>query len=74
MKTKIISVCSTKCGVGKTTAVGNIGGYLHDMGYRVLLIDVDIQQTLSSLFEITKKSNYGLVEFIKNLKSKLYFK
>ncbi len=69
MKTKIISVCSTKGGVGKTTTVGNIGGYLHDMGYRVLLIDADIQPTLSSLFEITKKSDYGLVEFIKNLNS-----
>jgi cellulose biosynthesis protein BcsQ len=38
-----LSVVATKGGVGKTTLCANIGGLLADMGYRVLLIDADIQ-------------------------------
>ncbi|WP_436286550.1 ParA family protein [Serratia nevei] len=44
----VISVISTKGGVGKTTVAANLGGLLADAGLRVLLIDVDMQPTLSS--------------------------
>ncbi|MBS3911318.1 MAG: ParA family protein [Hydrogenophaga sp.] len=42
-----LSVVATKGGVGKTTLCANIGGLLADMGYRVLLIDADIQPALT---------------------------
>ncbi|MGL4668635.1 MAG: ParA family protein, partial [Saezia sp.] len=44
-------------GVGKTTVAANLGGFIADAGLRVLLIDLDIQPTLSSYFEL---SHYGI--------------
>src|SRR5699024_4755437 len=46
----IVTVCSTKGGVGRTTLTANLGGFLADAGYRVLLVDADIQPTLSSYY------------------------
>jgi chromosome partitioning protein len=43
----IISICSNKGGVGKTTSVQNIGVYLAKKGYKVALIDLDAQANLS---------------------------
>ncbi|MDX5299135.1 MAG: ParA family protein, partial [Gammaproteobacteria bacterium] len=44
-----VCVVSTKGGVGKTTSCVNLAGYLADqLGQRVLLIDADVQPTLSS--------------------------
>jgi len=37
----IITVVSTKGGVGKTTATANLGAILADLGQRVLLVDAD---------------------------------
>ncbi|MCF7919218.1 MAG: AAA family ATPase [Candidatus Cloacimonetes bacterium] len=45
MNYKIISVESRKGGVGKTTAALNLSSLLLEMGYAVLLIDVDITGT-----------------------------
>ncbi len=48
----VITICSTKGGVGKTTLTANIGGLLADLNYKVLLIDGDTQGSLSSHFNI----------------------
>lgn len=53
---KVISVISTKGGVGKTTTAANLGGLVADTGLRVLLIDLDVQPTLSSYFELTHRA------------------
>ncbi|WP_135607113.1 ParA family protein [Solemya velesiana gill symbiont] len=47
---KIFTVRATKGGVGKTTTAGNLGALLADIGQEVLLIDADVQPTLSSYF------------------------
>ncbi len=49
-KAKIISFISTKGSVGKTTLTIHIAGYLASLGKKVLLIDADSQQSLSSFF------------------------
>lgn len=56
---KVISVISTKGGVGKTTTAANLGGLVADAGLRVLLIDLDVQPTLSSYFELTHRARGG---------------
>jgi chromosome partitioning protein len=38
---KVISIISTKGGVGKTTLTANLGGCLSVMGKKVLMIDAD---------------------------------
>lgn len=45
---QVISIISTKGGVGKTTTAANLGGLAADAGLRVLLLDLDVQPTLSS--------------------------
>jgi chromosome partitioning related protein ParA len=46
------TVTSTKGGVGKTTLTANLGALLADMGLRVLLIDADVQPSLSKYFPL----------------------
>ena len=41
-------VVSTKGGVGKTILTANLSGLLADMGLRVLMVDADIQSSLTS--------------------------
>lgn len=45
---KIISVANKKGGVGKTTASINIGAGLQQLGYTVLLVDLDAQANLTT--------------------------
>jgi chromosome partitioning related protein ParA len=59
-----LTIVSTKGGVGKTTLTANLGALLADLGYRVLLIDADIQPTLSSYFQLTDHTPAGLVEIL----------
>lgn len=59
-----ITVTSTKGGVGKTTQTANLGGILADLGQRVLLVDADIQPTLSSYFQLTLLAPHGLSALI----------
>ncbi len=61
---KIIGVVSTKGGVGKTSVTASIGAVLADMGQKVLLVDGDFQQSLSSYYRITQKAPNGLIELI----------
>lgn len=44
---QVISIMNNKGGVGKTTSTANIGAGLHNLGYKVLLIDLDPQANLS---------------------------
>ena len=46
----VISVLNLKGGVGKTTVVANLGAALDAAGYRTLLLDLDLQGSLSGLF------------------------
>lgn len=56
----IVTICSTKGGVGKTTLAANLGGFLADLGQRVLLVDADIQPTLSSYYSLRHRAPSGL--------------
>ncbi len=60
----VVSVVSTKGGVGKTTVAANLGGLLADAGIRVLLLDLDSQPTLSSYYALSQKAAVGAYEFI----------
>jgi len=61
---RVVSVVSTKGGVGKTTVAANLGGLLTDAGLRVLLLDLDSQPTLSSYYALSQKAEAGAYEFI----------
>ncbi|MEI7419211.1 ParA family protein, partial [Pectobacterium parmentieri] len=53
---QVISVISTKGGVGKTTIAANLGSFVADAGFRVLLLDLDMQPTLSSYYELSNRA------------------
>ncbi|MED7666696.1 ParA family protein [Pseudomonas moraviensis subsp. stanleyae] len=61
---RVVSVVSTKGGVGKTTVVANLGGLLADAGLRVLLLDLDSQPTLSSYYDLSQKAGAGAYQLI----------
>jgi chromosome partitioning related protein ParA len=59
------TVTSTKGGVGKTTLTANLGALLADMGLRVLLVDADVQPSLSKYFPLaTPQPSAGLTSVI----------
>ncbi len=59
------TVTSTKGGVGKTTLTANLGGLLADLGLRVLLVDADVQPSLSKYFPLAAlRPDAGLTEVI----------
>jgi chromosome partitioning protein len=65
-KTKTICFCNNKGGSGKSTCCSNIGFALSEMGYKVLMIDGDMQLNLSlSFFEEAKVLEFAQGE--KNL-------
>ncbi|HFD80620.1 MAG TPA: ParA family protein [Gammaproteobacteria bacterium] len=57
---KKYAVISTKGGVGKTTLAANLGGILVDLGQRVLLVDTDHQQSLSTYYPLARPAPHGL--------------
>ena len=61
---KVVSVISTKGGTGKTTTAANLGGFASDAGLRVLLVDLDVQPTLSSYFALTSRALGGVYELL----------
>ena len=61
---QVVSIISTKGGVGKTTTAANLGGLAADAGLRVLLLDLDVQPTLSSYYELTQRAPGGIYELL----------
>ncbi len=61
---QVVSIISTKGGVGKTTTAANLGGFIADAGLRVLLLDFDIQPTLSSYYTLTHRAAGGTYELL----------
>ncbi|MBC8386204.1 MAG: ParA family protein [Gammaproteobacteria bacterium] len=61
---KVIGVVSTKGGVGKTSVTASIGAVLADMGQKILLVDGDFQQSLSSYYRIRHQAQHGIIELI----------
>ena len=61
---QVVSIISTKGGVGKTTTAANLGGFAADAGLRVLLLDLDVQPTLSSYFELQTRAPAGIYELL----------
>ncbi|MDH4564545.1 MULTISPECIES: ParA family protein [unclassified Pseudomonas] len=61
---QVIAIISTKGGVGKTTVAANLGGFVADAGKRVLLIDLDVQPTLSSYYELVRRAPCGIYELL----------
>lgn len=49
-RSPFISVLNLKGGVGKTTVTANLGAMFAAMGYRALLVDLDLQGSLTGLF------------------------
>ncbi|MEX1026607.1 MAG: ParA family protein [Candidatus Paceibacterota bacterium] len=43
----VIALVNSKGGVGKSTLAGNLAGWLHEQGYKVILADCDSQQSSS---------------------------
>src|SRR5688572_32130665 len=61
---QVMSISSTKGGVGKTTMAANLGGLAADAGLRVLLLDLDVQPTLSSYYCLPSKAAGGVYELL----------
>lgn len=59
-----VTVVSTKGGVGKTTVAANLAGLLADLGYRVLLVDADVQPTLSSYYPLRTEASGGIFQLL----------
>lgn len=59
-----LSVISTKGGVGKTTTAVNLAGIAADAGKRVLILDLDIQPTLSSYFQLKTEAEGGVFQLV----------
>lgn len=60
----IITVYASKGGVGKTTTTANLGAILADFGMRVLLLDGDIQPSLTRYFYLKKRAPGGLSQML----------
>lgn len=61
---QVVSIISTKGGVGKTTTAANLGGLAADAGLRVLLLDLDVQPTLSSYYDLAHRAPGGIYELL----------
>jgi chromosome partitioning related protein ParA len=64
MATVVISLVSTKGGVGKTTIAANLAGLTADLGLRTLLIDGDVQPSLSKYYSLETTAKTGMAEVI----------
>jgi chromosome partitioning related protein ParA len=60
----IVSIVSSKGGVGKTTTSANLGGIAADAGLKTLLIDLDGQPTLSSYFPLEYQAPGGTFDLL----------
>jgi chromosome partitioning protein len=65
-KPYVIAICHQKGGVGKSTSTAAIGAALADMGYRTLLIDLDVSANLTSGLGLSpENSTYSLIDVIR---------
>jgi chromosome partitioning related protein ParA len=64
MATIVVSLVSTKGGVGKTTVAANLAGLTAALGLRTLLIDGDVQPSLSKYFLMDRPASTGMAEVI----------
>jgi chromosome partitioning protein len=55
----VMSICNFKGGVAKTTTAAHLAQYLVMHGYRVLLVDLDAQASLTQLFGILPHTEVG---------------
>ena len=63
----ILTICATKGGVGKTTIAANLGGFLADHGKKILIVDADVQPTLSSYYPLDgPPAEHGLTHLIQS--------
>jgi len=73
---QIISICSEKGGVGKTTSAVNIAGGLTRLGKKVLVIDLDQQCNASRALGYIKDNKLTLsfenLKMIKDIKNRFY--
>lgn len=67
-----LALYASKGGIGKTSIAGNLGATLADMGYRVLLVDADTQQSLSNFYLVTKPAEKGLRQLIQDQQASDY--
>ena len=63
----VLTVCSTKGGVGKTSLCANLGGFIADWGWKVLLIDTDPQPSLSYYFPIKDPAPHGITRIFSHV-------
>ncbi len=64
---RILAIANQKGGVGKTTTVLNLGAALTELGYRVLLVDLDASGSMSIAFgfdpHTIRRSTYTLLMY-----------
>ncbi|TYL42062.1 ParA family protein [Dickeya sp. ws52] len=61
---QVISVISTQGDVGKTTIAANPKGFVADAGLRILLLDLDMQPTQPSYYEMISHAPGGIDELL----------
>jgi len=57
---RVVSIVSTKDGVGKPTTAANIGELATNAGLSGLLMDLDIQPNLSGILELDERAPVGV--------------
>ncbi|WP_037585470.1 ParA family protein [Stenoxybacter acetivorans] len=60
----VFATVATKGGVGKTTLTANVSAILADIGCRVLMIDADVQPSLSKYYPLHYSAPHGVVELL----------
>lgn len=75
---KIISFCNQKGGVGKTTTALNVGAALALKGYKILIIDLDAQGSLTTSAGVNIEDNdptiYEVLKGVKNINEAIIHK
>lgn len=59
-----VTLDSIKAGVSKTTQTANLGGILADLRRKILLVDIDVQPTLSCDYLVQSKATIGFTHLI----------
>ena len=63
---KIIAIANQKGGVGKTTTCVNLSAALHNLGYRVLMVDCDPQGNGSTGMGVKKSTRPNTYDLLIN--------